>query len=98
MALASDLAAAVASPGPTSFQREASSRRARAAGGSQQMAGGRWHQMATGTAADELWLRRAISARPPGPAGGPRQVSGPKLQRLRNDMHYAYFPAAAGWR
>jgi len=45
-------------------------------------------QMGTGMQPMKLWLRRAIQRRPPGTAGGQR-FSGPKLQRLQNDMHYA---------
>jgi len=63
--------------------------------GSQQMQVG-VHADGHGHAADELWLRRAYSARPQDswwPAVRP-----PKLQRSQNDMHYAYFRPPAGWR
>jgi len=106
------IAAAVARPQPDLFfpkgklpsRRAQEKRTAAVGGGSQQMQGGRWHQMPTGMQPMSFGgapARYFPAAGPPGQPGGQKSVSAPSSSSGLQELHMLTTPISrrrAGWR
>jgi len=98
MGSARDWPRAVASQ-PDLFPKEGLPVAEPAAAAARQMQVGGWHaKMATGHAADELWLRARLFRPTPGQLVASRSRAPQAPAAPRTTLHYAYFRRRPGWR